>query len=63
MKQIMAIWTFFSGKKTVIAALLKAAADALTAVGQIEAATLADHAGNALLMIGLTHKTTKRISK
>ncbi len=62
MNQIMAIWTFLSGKKTVTAAILKAVADVLVAMGQPEAAALVDQIGNALLALGLTHKGAKAIA-
>ena len=59
MEKIMKIWVFLSGKKTVTAAILKAAADVLTAAGQLEAAAIVDQIGNALLALGLTHKAAK----
>jgi len=59
----MDIWQFLDGKKTVIAAILKASADILTSVGQPEIATLVDNIGNALLVFGLTHKGVKVVNK
>jgi len=55
----MRIWEYLSGKKTVIAAILKAIADVLTATGYQEIAQVVDQAGNALLAVGLTHKAVK----
>ena len=63
MEKIMKIWVFLSGKKTVTAAILKAVADVLTAMGRIEEAALVDQIGNALLALGLTHKTAKVVKK
>ena len=59
MEKVMQMWAFLSGKKTVTAAILKAAADVLTAMGQLEAAAIVDQIGNALLALGLTHKVAK----
>jgi hypothetical protein len=61
MEKIMKIWVFLSGKKTVTAAILKAAADVLTVAGQVEAAAIVDQIGNALLALGLTHKVAKKV--
>ena len=61
MEKILKIWTFLSGKKTVTAAILKAAADVLTAAGQLEAAAIVDQIGNALLALGLTQKAAKAV--
>ena len=61
MKMILKVWQFLSGKKTVTAAILKAAADVLTAAGQPEAAAIIDQIGNALLALGLTHKCAKAV--
>lgn len=63
MKQIMALWTFLSGKKTATAAILKAVADIALATGHIEVAAIIDQAGNALLALGLTHKVGKKINQ
>lgn len=61
MDKVLKIWIFLSGKKTVTAAILKAVADVLIALGYSEIAAGVDQVGNVLLGIGLTHKAGKAV--
>lgn len=60
MNSILSIWTFLSGKKTVIAAISYALADILTAVGQIEIAEGVRKLAYGLTVVGLGHKAVKK---
>lgn len=57
------MWSVLDGKKTVIAAILKALADIVTAAGYPEVAHAIDVIGNALLTVGLSHKVVKGAKK
>lgn len=60
MNVLVKAWIYLSGKKTVTAAIIKAAADILTAAGMVNEAALVDQIGNALLALGLAHKGMKK---
>jgi hypothetical protein len=61
METVLKVWLYLSGKKTVIAAIVKAVADVLTALGYTEIAGGVDQIGNVLLGVGLTHKVGKAV--
>lgn len=62
MDKIIKIWTFLSGKKTVIGSICYALADIATALGYGEGAIILKRIGEFFVGLGLTHKVGKAIN-
>jgi len=61
MEFLTRIWTFLSGRKTVIGAILKGLADIAIAAGYPDIAGIIDQFGNVFVIFGLAHKVEKKI--